>query len=221
MEKLLLILYIKDMDEETLAAKVYKEQKLNSWPGLVEEGRKICEELGIEDVNETTMSKKKFKEIVLEACKQKDEQNLKNLAKEKQKCTRILKENFERKEYIMRYKIEDVRHWFRTRFGLQPFGGNFSKDKRFAKSEWLCKCKEEKETEVHLLEGKCKTYGDINKHYGDLTDDANLVGFFQEVLARRSELEEQEEETMVARRATECTPVPRQEDQPVWGVKTS
>ena len=80
----------------------------NSWPGLAEEGKRICEELGIEDVNETTKTKKVFKEMVLEACKQTDEQNLNCLAKEKQKCVRIL-EKFGRTDYITRRKIEDVR----------------------------------------------------------------------------------------------------------------
>ena len=35
-------------------------------------------------------------------------------------------------------------------------------------------------------------YGDITKKYTDLTDDENLVGLFSEILARRDQLDKQQ-----------------------------
>ena len=78
---------------------------------------------------------------------------------------------------------------YRTRFSMQPFAGNYSNDKRFAMSAWLCHCKESREEESHLLSVHCKIYGDLTLKYRDLTDDKSLVQFFNEVLARRDALD--------------------------------
>ena len=82
-----------------------------------------------------------------------------------------------------------VRQQFRTRFGLLPFAGNYSKDKRFAKTSWLCACGEEREEEQDLLSGNCKVYGDLAHNYENLADDNQLVKFFANVLARREDME--------------------------------
>ena len=42
-----MVLYIRNLDEETFASKVYKEQKLKKWPGLAAETLKICDILHI------------------------------------------------------------------------------------------------------------------------------------------------------------------------------
>ena len=81
---------------------------------------------------------------------------------------------------------------FRTRFGLQPFAGNYSNDKRFSRTNWLCRCRMAREEESHLLTGNCEIYGDIRKKYDNLDDDANLVKFFNEVLQMRDDLDEKE-----------------------------
>ena len=75
---------------------------------------------------------------------------------------------------------------------MMSFAGNFSKDKRFARTDWLCKCGEAREEESHLISGNCVVYGEIRRNYSDLNDDKQLVDFFNEVLSRRDELEEKE-----------------------------
>ena len=80
---------------------------------------------------------------------------------------------------------------YRTRFGLLPFAGNYSNDKRFAKTRWLCMCQEEREEEHHLLSGNCHVYGDLNTNFSDLSDQNQLSEFFSEVLARRDQLQAQ------------------------------
>ena len=59
-----------------------------------------------------------------------------------------MKEDYGKKEYLNDRKIEDVRQMFKTRVGLLPFVGNFSHDKRFANTGWLCRCGV-KENETH------------------------------------------------------------------------
>ena len=63
-EKVLLIIHIRNLDSTTLARKIYDEQKGNSWPGLAEETRIICEKLSIEDCNITQDSKGKYVQIL-------------------------------------------------------------------------------------------------------------------------------------------------------------
>ena len=89
--------------------------------------------------------------------------------------------------------IFSVRQQYRTRFGLEKFAGNYSNDRRFASSEWLCRCLEAREEESHLTSGRCTVFGDLKERFGDLHDDENLVQFFHEVLARRDEIDRQKE----------------------------
>ena len=183
-EKVMMIVHLRSLDEETLAHKIYEEQKSNEWPGLCEETRGICEELQIEDCNKTMMGKQMYKDILVAACHKKNEETLRAGATEG-KCSRIGGEEYGRKQYLKDTNIEDTREWFKTRFGLQPFAGNFSHDRRYAKSNWLCRCKSVREEESHITSGSCEVYGDLTDQFGDLSEDQNLVDFFRAVLDRR------------------------------------
>ena len=193
-EKLMLVLHIRRLGEETLARKVYEEQKNNNWPGLAKEAEKICEELSIENVHETKLSKKVYRSKVIRACHKVNEKRLKEQAEGKQKCEKIFEESYGKKEYIGNYLIKNVRDIYRTRFGMHPFAGNYSRDRRFARTDWLCRCRKAKEEESHLISGNCEVYGEIRSKYQNLNDDMNLVNFFNEVLAKRGEIEEKEKE---------------------------
>ena len=67
-------MHIRSMEDNSLAKKVYDQQKEEGWPGLAKETRKICEELGIEDCNTTNLNGKEYKELVKTAIKRKDEE---------------------------------------------------------------------------------------------------------------------------------------------------
>ena len=64
--------------------------------------------------------------------------------------------------------------------------------KRFARTEWLCRCGFAKEEEQHLLSGNCEVYGEIRAGYSNFNDDEQLVKFFNEVLDMRDKLEEED-----------------------------
>jgi hypothetical protein len=192
-EKLMMILSLRSLGEGTLARQVYEEQKARQWPGLASEASRICKELDIEDCNETNIPKMNYKKIIIKACQEEQRRRLTKLAEGRVKCSRIATENFQKKEYISNSRISEVRQWFMTRYGMQPFAGNYSHDKRFAKSQWLCWCREAREEEQHLLSGACRVYGDIRARFGELQEDSDLVAFFGEILERREELEEEEE----------------------------
>ena len=88
--------------------------------------------------------------------------------------------------------IPEARNWFRSKFVLQPFAGNYTHNRKYAKSDWLCRCLEEKEEESHITSGSCKVYGDLTSQFGDLKEDNNLVEFFNAVLDRRDSLEDED-----------------------------
>ena len=58
---------------------------------------------------------------------------------------------------------------------MVQFAGNYTKDKRFAKTNWLCKCKASTESESHLIGGKCEVYSKIRNKYGKLTNEDDLA----------------------------------------------
>lgn len=189
LEKIMLVLHIRSLSSDSLANKIYSEQRVQNWPGLAKETKIICEELDIEDCNSTTIDRNRYKSLLLAACHKSNENSLRLLAKGK--CERIDNEEYGKKEYFRNKNIYNVRQQFRTRFGLQPFAGNYSHDKRFANSNWLCKCKEAKEEECHLTSGQCKVYGDLTEKFSDLTEINSLVQLFQEILARRDKLDKE------------------------------
>jgi hypothetical protein len=196
-EKICLLLHIRSLGEETLASQVYREQVARQWPGLAREVSAICAELNLEDCNSTNLTKEDYKYLAEIALKNKNEEMLRNQGAGKKKLEKILREEPGKKEYISQKLISDVRQWFRTRAGLLPFAGNYSKDQRFAKTEWMCRCESVKEDEPHIVSGDCPVYNDIHEKYDNLEDDSELVEFFREVLERRDlvdRMEEDEEE---------------------------
>ena len=72
---------------------------------------------------------------------------------------------------------------------MQDFAGNYSHGKKYKGARGLCKCKESREDEPHLLSGQCKVYGYLALKYQDLTDDENLVQLFTDILEWRDQLE--------------------------------
>ena len=107
----------------------------------------------------------------------------------KEKCSRIQKEAYGRKDYIEQKYIADVRNIYRTRFGQRDFAGNFSKDNKYRKSNWMCKCLLSKEKEAHLTSQHCPVYSDIREKYSNFDNDEELVAYFDEVLERREVIE--------------------------------
>ena len=188
----ILVLHIRSLDEETLARKTYEEQKANNWPGLAKETRQICQSLSIEDVNITKLTKKKYRKLITKACHIENEKRLRKQAEGKVKCTKIENEKYGKKDYIKDKDIFAARQIYRTRFGMQPFAGNYSRDRRFARTEWLCRCREAREDESHLMDGQCPVYQEIHEKYQTLDDDETLAQFFNEILSMRDKLDKKE-----------------------------
>ena len=193
-QKVLLVLHLRHLDQESLAHKVYLEQLAMGWPGLASEAEQICKELNIENVNTTSCNKYDFKLILSKACHIRNEYILRNLGEGKEKCSRIVKEQYGQKEYIQKKYISEVRNIYRTRYGQRYFAGNFSHDNSYRKTNWMCKCGLSKEQEKHITSGQCPVYSDIREKYEDFKNDEDLVSYFDEVLDRRDRIEAMEQD---------------------------
>ena len=188
-EKLMLVLHVRKLGEETLANQVYMEQRSQEWPGLADEADKICIELGIESVHVTDLCSRAYRALAIKACHLINETRIKKQAEGKDKCAIIFKEQYGSKDYLKNSQILKVRQTFRTRFGMQPFAGNYSHDRRFARTDWLCRCLKAREDESHLITGNCEVFGNMRRKYGDLSEEENLVKFFTAVLSTRDKLD--------------------------------
>jgi hypothetical protein len=193
-EKVMLVRHLRSLGADTLASRVYREQVAMDWPGLARESQEICRQLGIEDCNNTNIAKAEYKNVVQDAITKKNEEILREQADGKTKCERIMIERYGKKPYISESLIVDVRNMYRTRVGMMPFAGNYSHDRRFAKTEWMCRCQETKEDERHLTSGECPVYNDILEKYENLKEDGDLVKYFMEVLERRDLIDEMDKE---------------------------
>ena len=189
-EKASLALHIVRLSEDSLANQIWKEQMLYEWPGLAAEVKEITRKLGIEDVNTTELSKTEFRKTVTAACHQMNEVRLCEEMKGQTKCEKILAEGYGRKEYFKKTLPGQVCQYFATRTSMLAIAGNFSPDRRFERTDWLCVCGQREEQE-HLLR-HCPMYDDIRAKYEELESDESLVPFFQEVLEKRDKQMEKE-----------------------------
>ena len=140
------ILLPKSLKEDPIAKKIYLEQISENRSGRIGQGllasetKLICEEWKIEDCNLKALNKDQYKLVLIQAGHNMNEKYFCGLATGK--CERISVEEYGRKSFIQQKNIISVCQQFRTRFGLQPLAGNFSHDRRFANTNWLCKCQQ-------------------------------------------------------------------------------
>ena len=114
------------------------------------------QKLDIEDVNITILDKTKYRKILVAACHNKNKQRLLKSAKGRNKCDRILNEEYGKKYYFFEKNIDEARFFFKTRVSMLPFAANYPNDK----TNWLCLCGV-KEEEKNLTSGNCSVFGDL------------------------------------------------------------
>ena len=199
LEKCCIILHIRGLEEDSLARRVWSEQRLFGWPGLARETEDISRKLVVDDPNTTTMSKVAYRNEVARACHHFNEKHLKDKMMNKNgeimtKCRKIAMDHYGRKEYFEKKVPSEVRAVFATRVSMLPLAGNFSHDRRFASSTgWWCRCGEAREEEEHVRDS-CPLYEDIREQFSDLSSEENLVQFFKAMLRRRDDIDREGEE---------------------------
>ena len=111
----MLMLHVVCLDEETLAHRIYIEQRKNKLPGLAQETEDICIKLGIESVHTTRLDPKNFRKVVTQALHKENEKRLLKAAENKTKCKKMFTEKYGRKEYLAEKSISETRTLYKTR----------------------------------------------------------------------------------------------------------
>ena len=93
--KVMLVLYLRNLEDTTLTKRVYLEPRFKGWPGVAEETVLICQYLQIEDCNLTKLDKEEYRKRLLQACHVRNEQLLRNMGDGK--CARLGMRVLERK----------------------------------------------------------------------------------------------------------------------------
>ena len=166
----------------------------NNWPGPVMEAKEICESIGVEDVNITTLDKAKYAKIVEEACRAKDEADMKKEMTEKvdknnnegswSKLKRMVMDDCRLKDYVKTGNIFTVRNTWEARAYMLKVAGNYGGSKKYKSSGWLCQACGSGVREDHNHLGHCTGYSDLLQGR-DLATDRELVEFYSLVMDRR------------------------------------
>ena len=185
--KLLFYFHIVHLGEETLAHKIYQEQKqMNLGGGFVKESLHALASLGIKEENVKTLSKVQFKKLVRERIKKKDKEELLIRMKNSKKFSFFShkEEDFETKPYFKTMKLQDSRTMFGIRsMTTQTIKTHQMSNNDFAKKLWQCECGAT-DTICHVK--RCTLFEELRANLDIENDDNDLVKYFQEVVRKRN-----------------------------------
>ena len=75
-EKAMIVIHISSLEKDTLASRIYEEQRREKLPGLARETEEICRKLNVEDCNITRMGKADYRKLITSACHKKNEESI-------------------------------------------------------------------------------------------------------------------------------------------------
>ena len=190
--KVMLVKRLQSQEITSLARMIYEEQLRLGWPGLAEEVKKICLEIGLPDVNQVMVKKEKVKEMIYYH----HYKDMKDQLYKSSKLDRIKHEDFRKEQsYMEDRSIDRCRTKFRIRTEMmKTFKDNYrSKYRERGRGEeeddpgLQCKdCSEphSPDSQSHCL--RCPAWENMRTGL-DLEDIEDLVTYFQRVLAGRDE----------------------------------
>ena len=139
------------------------QQLENGWPGLTVQAVRICEELGVNGLFDTSVSKSQFKILVRKMCKLKNEEQLKVQISTYKKMAALRDEIQKGNDYFYSESLNSARILFRYRVELFEAKSNFKN--KYQRDNMLCdSCESEICDNTHVLfcpsysqlrEGKC------------------------------------------------------------------
>ena len=188
-EKLLLLFHIRNLEDTALAKQIYIQQLKFDWEGPVKEGRQMCLELGIPDVNSINATKQEFKVMVKEACRLMDEKDLKANILQKDKLDILKQEDCTRKQYIEKMTLSDTRILFQHRTRMTKTAGNYKGWGKYRNEGAMCKFCRKFDSSSHLM--RCDEFSHLRGPEVCLEDDGHLVQYLRQVLQLREDKEKE------------------------------
>ena len=148
--KCLLLKQIQNLEDTALAKRVCLEADARNLPGLMQEVRQICHEIGINDINKSNVSNSQIKDAIFYSHYKEMKEELGNSSK----LQDIQHEDYrEIQSYFKEKSIEDTRFSFRIRTKLLiNIPGNCKNMYKNNKPGLKCShCTEEVMTQVHCI----------------------------------------------------------------------
>ena len=181
-KKLSLINHLKNLDDKSLAKQILQEQIKHKWPGLAQECEEMCQELGLQNIVNQSISKTE----IIESLYNKMESDLKQKMEKMTKLKNISEEKFERKDYLENKKILDARTMFRYRTGMYKCKMNFRHVHKFKEELWMCdSCQSQIDTQSHVL--FCPAYQQLRAGK-DMFNTNDLTTYLVKVIQIREKL---------------------------------
>ena len=189
-KKMLFLLHLIKLDEDSLAKEMFMVQISQHLPGLVPECRNLIKSLNLPNVFDSNVSKSMtkiaWKRIVNKAISDYEEAKLRKIiqTKSKLKDGEMSRESFEMKDYVSKLNLSSARLKFQMRSQMLDIKFNFSA--KYEKELWLCdSCCSSIETQSHLL--FCPAYSTLREGK-NLSDDEHLLTYIQNVMKIRTKL---------------------------------
>ena len=105
-----MIIHIKGLEKDTLASRIYEEQRRSKLPGIAQETEEICRKLSIEDCNITRMGKSDYRKLIISACHTQNEELIRTEASVK-KCSKIEEEDYGKRDDMNSQTITNTRNY--------------------------------------------------------------------------------------------------------------
>ena len=187
LHKIMMIVKIKGKDDGTLCKQIYKEEKLQGWPGLSSEVSTICRDIGIPDVNQEYVPKSTIKEAI---CNH-HYADMKKCLEKSTKLEKIRHEDFRQPQRYMQEKsIVNGRLAFRIRSEMvDEIPANFKNKYKNDSQALICKYCSSGDilSQTHCL--VCPAWQDLRVGL-DLSEIKDLTKYFKEMLLERTKLDE-------------------------------
>ena len=197
--KLNFLWHLSSLGEESIAYRIFEQQrKKEHLPGLIQEGRKYLEELGLSLEQMKKYTKSEWKGLIGRKLISSNEEELRALGKNYRKTdSKVLEEeNFEVKEYLKTLSYEAAVFKFKYRAQMiETIKCHWKNDQTFWKDGWSCweGCKATDRTS-HVQ--RCLGYKHLREDL-DLENDEHLTIYFKRVIEHRKEKLENNNEVEV------------------------
>ena len=187
----MLLFHIRHLDETALANRIYLQQLKYGWTGPVKEGKEICQELGIPDVTVVQATKQEFKVMVREACRLKDEKELKENILHKEKLQLLKEEDCKIKCFIEKMTLSEARILFQHRTNMTKNAGNYKGWGKYQGEGAKCKFCLKFDSSSHIM--RCEAFAHLRGPEVFLDNDVHLVQYIRQALQLREEKEKVQE----------------------------
>ena len=185
--KLLFYHHVVNLDKETLAFKIYQEQRRNSYmPCLTNECLEFLAILNIEEGDLLTTNKVQFRRLLKMKMKQKNQNDLKEMMKRYKKYDYLSHKDdiFEMKQYMKTMRLRDARTMFSINSKMtDTIKSHKMSDKHYAANMWACECGII-DSIGHVT--RCIKYQDLRESRDIESNDEDLCKYFQDVICRRT-----------------------------------